>query len=128
MNAKQASLGLGIFSIALGLGELFASRRIADKLDAEGHEGVIKGFGAREIAAGVGILAAPAHDARIWGRVAGDGLDLAALGALVVKSPRNKWVWGAVGFVVGATVIDVLVARALGKGAEAPVAGQLAVA
>jgi hypothetical protein len=113
--ARSVALGLGVFSIALGLGELLATRRIAEKLDAEDHGGVIRGFGVREIVAGVGLLQAPAHSTRVWNRVGGDALDLAALGALAIRSPRNGWVWGALGFVAGVTVIDALTARALDR-------------
>ncbi len=113
MNYKKLSLRLGLFSLGLGAAEIFASRRIARALEVEGHETLIKGFGVREVAAGVGILQAPAHSARIWNRVAGDGMDLAALAAAVRGAPRSKAVWGAVAFVVGATALDVLVALGL---------------
>ena len=52
MDFKRLGLGLGVFSIALGVTELFASKRIARALEAEGSEGLIKGFGARELLAG----------------------------------------------------------------------------
>jgi hypothetical protein len=120
MMYKQLSTGLGWFSLALGAAEMLASRRIAKALDAEGTEGVIKAFGAREIAAGVGILQAPAHNARVWNRVAGDALDLGALGLAAANSPRNKAVWGAIGFVIGATVLDAWVASKLPIGSAAP--------
>ena len=123
LDAKSAAFGLGLFSIALGLVEIAGARRIARVLEAEGHgEGVLKGFGAREIVAGIGLLQAPAHSGRMWNRVAGDGLDLAALGYQATKAPKNKAVWGAIAFVIGATVADVLVARALDNqtGAFAP--------
>ena len=115
MDYKKLSLGLGAFSIGLGIAELFASRRIARSLGAEGREGWVKGFGARELAAGAGILAAPAHSATIWNRVAGDAMDLAALGLAARRNPRNKAVWGSLAFVVGATVIDALTARGLDR-------------
>jgi hypothetical protein len=115
MDYKKLSLGLGAFSIGLGVTELFASRRIARSLGAEGRERWVKGFGARELAAGAGILAAPAHSATIWNRVAGDAMDLAALGLAARKNPRNKAVWGSLAFVVGATVIDALTARGLDR-------------
>src|SRR3954467_12730119 len=89
INAKTIAYGLGWFSIGLGLAELVASRRIARGLNAEGHERLIKGFGLREIVAGLGLLQAPAHSLRMWSRVAGDGMDLAALGAAARSSPRN---------------------------------------
>ena len=65
MDYKGLSLGLGFFSLALGAAELFASRRITRALDAEGHESLIKAFGAREIVAGVGLLQSPAHASRV---------------------------------------------------------------
>jgi hypothetical protein len=125
MNYKYVSLGLGFFSLALGMVELLASKRIGRGLDAQGNEGLIKGSGAREVAAGAGIPHSPAHAPRVWNCVAGDAMDLVALGAAARNAPRNKAVWGAIAFVVGATVLDVIVARGLerttGKSSPAPV-------
>jgi hypothetical protein len=119
MNYKKLSLGLGIFSIALGLTELLASRRIARALTVDRYQGVIKGFGAREIAAGIGLLQSPAHGTRMWNRVAGDGMDLGALALAARKAPHSKAVWGAIAFVLSATILDTIVAlgldRATGK-------------
>jgi hypothetical protein len=115
MDYKKLSLGLGVFSIALGAAELLASRRIARGLGVEGREGVIKAFGARELAAGAGILASPAHSGTIWNRVLGDAMDLATLGLAARRNPRNPLVWGAIGFVAGATAVDVLTARGLDR-------------
>jgi hypothetical protein len=113
MDYKRLGFGLGVFSIALGAAELLAPRKIAAKLDAEGGEGVIRAFGAREVLAGINLLAAPAHATNVWNRVAGDAMDLGALGLVARGSPRNKAVWGAIAFVVGATVLDIVTARGL---------------
>jgi len=115
MNYKALGLGLGIFSLGLGAAELFAARRITRALGAEGNEKLVKAYGARELVAGLGLLQSPAHGARVWNRVAGDALDLATLAAAVRNAPRNKAVWGAVGFVLGATALDVLVALGLDR-------------
>ena len=115
MNYKKLGLGLGLFSVALGVTELFASKRIAKALSTEGHEGLVKAFGGREIVSGLGLLAAPANASGVWGRVAGDGMDLAALSAAAINAPRNRAVWGAIAFVVGATLLDVLTARGLDR-------------
>ena len=115
MNYKALGLGLGIFSLGLAAVELFGAKRIAKALDAEGHEGLIKAYGAREAAAGAALLQAPAHGARVWNRVLGDGLDIATLGAALRNSPRNKAVWASLGFVIGATALDVLVALGLDR-------------
>lgn len=115
MDYKKLGLGLGFFSIALGAAELVGARRIARALNAEGSEGLIRGFGAREVVAGVGLLSAPAHATNVWNRVAGDAMDLAALGAAANNAPRNRTVWGALAFVVGATALDIFVARGLDR-------------
>lgn len=115
MNARQMSEGLGWFSLALGAAELLAPGKIAGKLDADGHEPLVRAFGAREIAAGLAILANPAHAAGPWSRVAGDALDLGALALAARNAPRNLWVWGAIGFVLGAVVADALTAQKLGE-------------
>lgn len=117
MDARHISLGLGIFSIALGVAEIAATRRIARALGNDHRTGraTLRAFGAREMLAGAGLLVAPAHSTLVWNRVAGDAMDLAALGLAARKTPRHRGLWGAVAFVAGATVIDALVARALDK-------------
>jgi len=116
MNNRKIGLGLGIFSIGLGLAELMASRRITRALDADGHEKLVKAFGAREMLAGASLLAAPTAPINAWARAAGDMLDIAATGAAVRNSPRNGMAWGALAFVVGALVVDTLAARAFAEG------------
>jgi len=118
MNTRQISLGLGVFSIALGAAELFGSRRITKALGADGGETVVKVFGAREIAAGAGLLQAPAHATRVWGRVVGDALDLGALALVARKSGKRGALLGAAAFVAGATLLDTIVAMKLSKAPE----------
>ncbi|PZQ58181.1 MAG: hypothetical protein DI544_14960 [Sphingomonas taxi] len=115
MDYRRVSVGLGLFSLALGAAELFASRRIARRLDAEDHAGLVKGVGAREVAAGIGILASPAASTTVWNRVAGDAMDLGALGLAARRAPRKRAIWGALAFVTGATILDVLTARGLDR-------------
>lgn len=115
MDYKKLGFGLGLFSLALGAAEIFASRPIARALDAEGHEGLVKGFGARELLAGVNLLAAPAVATNMWSRVAGDVMDIVATSAAAKNSPRNKVAWGALAFVVGAAVLDTVVALGLDR-------------
>jgi hypothetical protein len=115
MNYKKLSFGLGVFSIALGAAELLMAPRIARTLDAPKRKRLVRVFGVRELLTGVGLLGAPASATGVWGRVAGDALDLAALGAAAGKAPRNRAVWGSLAFVVGATALDVFVARGLNR-------------
>jgi hypothetical protein len=123
MNYRSISRGLGWFSIALGAAELLGSRRITKAIGAEGGETVVKAFGAREVAAGAALLQAPAHAARMWGRGAGDALDMGALALVARKSKKHRALIGAAAFVAGAALLDTLVARGLGKTPALPANG-----
>jgi hypothetical protein len=106
--------GLGLFSIALGIAEIAAPRAIARTLGMKGQEGLIAGYGVREIATGIGILASKDPTPWIWGRVAGDGLDLATLAtALEGNNPKKSNVGIAMAAVAGVTALDVYCAQTL---------------
>ena len=115
MDYKKLSLGLGLFSVALGAVELLAPKKITKALEADGHETLVKGFGARELLAGANLLAAPAVATNVWNRVLGDAMDLGTLGLAARRSPANKAVWGALAFVAGVTALDVFTARGLDR-------------
>lgn len=121
MKPAQLSLGLGIFSIGLGAAEILATRRIASALGQNDRTGraVLRAFGVREVGTGAALLAAPARSARMWSRVLGDALDLGALGLTAIRSPKRPALWGAVAFVMGAAMVDILVARQLDQQAGA---------
>ena len=125
MKLESLAKPLGWFSIGLGLVEWFAPRQLALAHGRPDAEPLVRGFGAREIAAGVGILAAPGHPAGWWARAAGDVLDIGAAGmaAAQAKGKARLIALGTLAFVAGALVVDVLVARAVGAaGAEAEAA------
>ena len=115
MKLSSLALPLGFFSIGLGLAEWFAPRSIALAHGSPEGERLVKGFGAREIAAGIGILAAPRRPAGLWARAAGDVLDIAAAGTAVARADgkARKIALGSLAFVAGALVLDLLVARAV---------------
>lgn len=115
VDYKKLGYGLGLFSLALGAAELLGARRITRALDAEGHETLVKAFGARELLAGASLVAAPAVATNVWGRVAGDVMDIVASSAAAKNSPRNALTWGALAFVLGATAIDVWTALGLDR-------------
>ncbi|HYZ64958.1 MAG TPA: hypothetical protein VE650_21095 [Acetobacteraceae bacterium] len=99
---------LGWFSLALGLTELLAPRRLTHTLGMEGSEGLVRAYGAREIGSGVLSLSIE-KDLGLWSRVAGDGLDLATLMAgLRPDNPKRDNVVIAIAMVVGITALDVL--------------------
>lgn len=115
MEYKKVGAGLGYFSLALGLVELAAPGRLARWLGVESKtaKSVIALFGTRELLAGGMLLRGPAVSTNVWNRVIGDGIDLAALGLAFTRSDRKAAVAGAVGFVAGAALLDVIAARGL---------------
>ena len=113
--------GLGLFSIALGIAEVVAPRTLARALGMKGQEGLIAGYGVREIATGIGILASRDPTPWIWGRVAGDGLDLATLAtALEGDNPKKGNVGIAMAAVAGVTALDVYCAQTLSRESPHP--------
>jgi hypothetical protein len=117
MEYKKLGAGLGYFSLALGLIELAAPGRLARLLGVESRTAktVVAAFGARELLAGGMLLRGPAVSTNAWNRVIGDGIDLAALGIAFTRSERRGAVAGAVGFVVGALLVDLSAARGLDR-------------
>jgi hypothetical protein len=109
----RAAQGLGLFSIALGVTEIVFPGALGRALGLEGRKGLLRAYGVREIAAGIGALQ-PNPAPAIWSRVAGDIMDLATLAqgrSADDQSKRNKATMSMVA--VGAiTVLDVIVGAA----------------
>lgn len=111
--SDSTAKGLGWFSIALGLTELFAARRLTKALGMEGQEGLVRAFGARELVHGMLCLSA---DKKVgaWSRVGGDGLDIAALvAAYNDDNPKKHNVGLALAAVAGVTLLDLATAQGL---------------
>ena len=112
--AKRVAVGLGWFSIGLGLAELAAPGAITRWLGVDDHAKLVRSYGLREIAAGVGILTNSKIAPHLWGRVAGDAVDLATQGAALSDEDSNrKAVTIAIGAVVGVTILDILAGKSL---------------
>ena len=106
--SDRLARALGWFSIALGLTELLAARRMASALGMEGKETLVRAYGAREMAAGVMSLSMSPRPG-IASRVLGDVLDAATLlGARSADNPRRKNVDLALAAVIGAAILDVI--------------------
>lgn len=114
-TAGSLAYQLGWFSIALGAVELFASRPVARTLGMRGQDSLIRAYGVREIVKGVGLLTAPNPTPWLWGRVAGDALDLGTLAYAYRRSPdKRRNVAIAMANVAALIALDVLAARQLG--------------
>jgi uncharacterized membrane protein len=114
--ADRVARGLGWFSIGLGLAELIVPDAIARLVGSRNHSWLIRSYGLREIAAGVGLLTAARQTPWLWSRVAGDVVDLASLGAVAEsrRKHRGKTI-AAMASVAGVTVLDVCCAARFSK-------------
>jgi hypothetical protein len=114
----QLAKGLGWFSIGLGLTQLLAPRWLEEKIGLRGDRaGLMRALGARETMAGMGVLLSDKPVGPLWGRVAGDAMDLALLGAALASPGNEKGrLAGATGMVVGVTLLDFACARMLQTG------------
>jgi len=116
---EQFAAGLGWFSIALGLAELAAPDAIARVAGLPADQRTVttvRAFGAREIANGLAILSNPTNPAMLWSRVAGDALDIAAVG-MGLRSDQADRTRGlvALGGLAGVTAADVACAQRLSR-------------
>lgn len=107
---------LGWFSIGLGLAEVLVPERLGEALGMEDWTDLIRAYGVREIASGMGILSGDHPTSWVWARVAGDALDLATLSARLTPGNRKRGnVAAAIAAVAGVTVLDVICGRQLAK-------------
>lgn len=111
---------LGWFSVALGVAELAAPRRVARMIGVdydEDNRRLLQTLGLRELATGIGILTQPREPAWMWARVGGDMMDLTLLGS-ALKSDRadHGRVTAATAAVLGVTALDVLTGQRLSTG------------
>ena len=116
---ERLAIGLGLFSIGLGLAELAAPRSVARLIGVQPREHTLttlRAMGAREFGNGVAILAQPSSAAAVWSRVGGDAVDLSLLGAAFTSSDsdRQRTVMATVS-VVGITLLDFFCAQQLSR-------------
>jgi hypothetical protein len=108
-RSQALACGLGFFSIGLGIAELVAPRAIASLAGARVSPAMIRLYGMREIATGVGLLMAWKRGPWLWGRVAGDALDIAS-----VERPA------AMAALAGVTALDIAAATAVTREESRP--------
>lgn len=109
LNVDDLARGLGWFSIALGLAEMLAPGRVARTVGLRRRRKLLRLYGIRETAVGVGLLLSERRGPWLWARAGGDVLDIVSLrGALRQQNPRLGLARSAMISVLLITALDVL--------------------
>jgi uncharacterized membrane protein len=121
LDSERIANGLGWFSLGLGIAEIAAPGAIADFIGIRSEKGkraLLRSplYGMREVAAGAGILMQHQPASWLWGRVAGDFVDITSL-AVALRSRENDRgrVAAALVGVLGVTALDYYCARQLSE-------------
>lgn len=117
---RNAALGLGWFSIGLGVAELLFPRFFTRTLGLDRREGLVRFHGLREIGAGVGLLTARDKAPWLWARVAGDGIDMATLASGLQSRRDRRNVEVAMAMVAGVAALDAYAAYAASRAGKPP--------
>jgi uncharacterized membrane protein len=105
---RKLASALGLFSLGLGAVELFAPQALERWFGIScRHRGLIRMFGAREIASGIGILSGKRTGEWLSTRVGGDAMDLATINSFRDDSTAPKNLAIAAAAVAGVTALDV---------------------
>jgi uncharacterized membrane protein len=121
---RSGRVGLGLFSLGLGLTELAAAPQLSKwLLGAENRRtrGTLRALGVREIASGLGLLAGGRPTGWLWSRVVGDAMDLGLLAlAFTGKRARMAPIATASAAVLGVAALDVWAAQRSRRSRQAP--------
>lgn len=112
--AARLGMGLGWFSLALGLVELARPALVARYAGVPQRPRILRAIGLRELASGAGILFRPHKPGWLWSRVAGDAMDVALLVASGRSRPGRR-VALATAAVAGVATLDTLAAIEQGR-------------
>ena len=121
-NAERLALGLGWFSIALGVAELSAPGSIARLIgvrDEPRNCSMLRALGAREIGHGLGILTSRNPTPWVWSRVGGDAVDVACVAAMTTEDGDRTRLGVTSAALLAVGALDVICARQLSALGEA---------
>lgn len=113
MRTRAWAIGLGFFSVAVGIAELVFAPRMARAFGLK-KPGLVRAFGLREIAAGAGVLLLQRKGPGIWARVAGDILDVAVLGSAASHKKTRRTAALALAGISPVVALDVVCGKKLG--------------
>ncbi|HYG24418.1 MAG TPA: SRPBCC family protein [Verrucomicrobiae bacterium] len=113
---EQLARAMGWVSLGLGLASLLAPRRVGKGVGVGEHSTLLRLLGLRELVSGVGILTQARPSPWLWGRVGGDLMDIALLGAaLASKDSRATRIALAGAAVAGITALDLKASRGISR-------------
>jgi uncharacterized membrane protein len=116
-QVKKIATGLGWFSIGLGVAELVAPDSVARLVGVKPNSTtrtLLRVAGARELAAGLGILSNERPTGWVWSRVAGDVMDLSLIGTAMSKDDTDRSrLNAAAAAVIGVTALDIVAGNGL---------------
>jgi uncharacterized membrane protein len=116
-QARKVANGLGWLSIGLGVAELVAPDSVARMVGVKPNSTsrtLLRVAGARELAAGLGILSNKQPRGWVWSRVAGDIVDLSMLGSAMSKDGADRARLNAATFaVLGVTALDIMTGKGI---------------
>jgi uncharacterized membrane protein len=111
---------LGLFGLGLGLVQVLAPRELLAFIGVRPHDSrvnLVRLVGVRELMSGAGILINQDSKAKnnwVWGRVAGDVMDIAAISAVMNSRGSDQGrLMAVLAAVAGVTAMDVLAGRQL---------------
>jgi hypothetical protein len=107
-NISDLARFLGWFSIGLGVCEVLTPGAVSRIAGVNNHKNLVRFYGLREIAAGVGILSNPNRSKWLWARVVGDVVDVASI---LGGSRKGLASAGALAAVVSVTALDLYCAQ-----------------
>jgi uncharacterized protein YjeT (DUF2065 family) len=121
-NTERLAIGLGLFSVGLGLAEVLAPRAVGRLIGMpEASSTVLRSFGAREVGSGLAILTQPDRATWLWSRVGGDAVDLSYLATGFANENGNATRLAlAMAAVAGVAALDVATAQQLQKTGRRP--------
>jgi len=90
MEELRLARGLGWFGIVFGLAEFLMPAKMCRLLALSGRTRILRLFGLRELATGIGILSQSRRAPWLWARVAGDVLDLLLFSTAFRKGSRLR--------------------------------------
>ena len=108
-DGEALSNVVGWLSLGLGITQTAVPERIGAALGMEDWSELIRAYGIRNAATGMGILAQRHPTPWLWARVAGDALDLVTLATRTgPDNPRRGTVTALMAAVAALTVLDVV--------------------